>query len=58
MARVFFNLSINCDFNNNLDKDTIYDLFQKRKEIINKDISPYTLIKEIGETFENENPMT
>ena len=38
----------------------MYDLFKKRKEIINNDISPYTctLIKEIGKQFENENPIT
>ena len=40
-------------FDNNLDKQCIYNLFNNRKEI--KD--PYKLIKEIGETYSNKNPI-
>ena len=44
---------LKCGFDNNLDKQCIYNLFNNRKEI--KD--PYKLIKEIGETYSNKNPI-
>lgn len=40
---------LKCGYDNNLDKETIYNLFSNRESIINKDISPYELIKQISE---------
>ena len=48
---------IKCGFDNNLDKEAIFNFFNNRNEIINKDISPYQVIEEIGKTFKNNNPI-
>ena len=44
-------------FNNNLDKECVYNLLNNRKDIKDKDIDPYMLIKEISETYFNNNPI-
>ena len=48
---------LKCGFDNNLDKESIFNFFNNRDEIIKKDISPYQLLQEIGKTFRNENPI-
>ena len=45
---------LQCGFNNNLDKECIYNIFNHRKDIKDKDIDPYKLIKEIGETYSKD----
>ena len=42
---------LQCGFNNNLDRECVYNLFNNRKDIKDKDIDPYQLIKEIDETY-------
>ena len=44
-------------FHNNFDKHYIYNLFNDRKDMKEKDIDPYILTKEIGETYSNDNPI-
>ena len=44
-------------FHNNFDKHYIYNLFNDRKDMKEKDIDPYILTKEIGETYSNHNPI-
>ena len=48
---------LQCGLNNNLDKECVYNLFNSRKDIKDKDIDLYQLIKEIGETYSNDNPI-
>jgi len=48
---------LKCGFDNNLDKETICNLFNNRGEIIQKDISPYQILKYIGETNPTNNPI-
>ena len=59
MVKVYFNPSTKyySVFNKNLDKECVYNLFNSRKDIKDKDIDPYHLIKEIGETYSNDNPI-
>ena len=44
-------------FNNSLDKECAFNIFNNRKDIKDKDIDPYILIKEICETNSNHNPI-
>ena len=44
-------------FNNNLDKECAFNIFNNRKYIKDKDIDPYILIKGICETYSNHNPI-
>ena len=44
-------------FDNGLDKATIFNLFNNRESIIDQDISPFEIIKQIGETNPSQNPI-
>ena len=48
---------LQCGFDNNLNKECVYNLFKSRKNSKDKDIAPYKLIKEIGETCSNDNSL-